>query len=63
MPDRLGKRISDACCQVKERSNIVLWNAAADSIPAMPSFTRPLTHPLVSSITQAAAAEIGYRIL
>jgi RES domain len=45
------------------RPNIVLWNAAADSIPAMPSFSRPLTHPLMWSITQAAAAEIGYRIL
>ena len=37
--------------------NIVLWNAAADSIPTMPSFSRPLTHPLVWSIAQAAAAE------
>ena len=45
------------------RANIVLWNAAADSMPAMPSFSRPLTHPLVWSIAQAAAAEIGYRIL
>ena len=45
------------------RPNIVLWNAAADSIPAMPAFSRPLTHPLVWSIAQAAAAEIGYRIL
>jgi hypothetical protein len=45
------------------RANIVLWNAAADSIPTMPSFSRPLTHPLVWSIAQAAAAEIGYRIL
>lgn len=44
------------------RPNIVLWNAAADSIPTMPSFTRPLTPPLVWSIGQAAAAEIGYRI-
>ena len=45
------------------RPNIVLWNAAADSIPTMPSFSRPLAHPLVWSIAQAAAAEIGYRIL
>lgn len=43
--------------------NIVLWTAAADSIPTMPSFSRPLTHPLVWSIAQAAAAEIGYHIL
>ena len=43
--------------------NIVLWNAAADSIPTMPAFSRPLTHPLVWSIAQAAAAEIRYRIL
>jgi hypothetical protein len=45
------------------RPNIVLWNAAADSMPTMPSFSRPLTHPLVWSITHAAAAEIGYHIL
>jgi hypothetical protein len=29
----------------------------------MPSFSRPLTQPLVWSIAQTAAAEIGYRIL
>ena len=45
------------------RPNIVLWNAAADSMPTMPSFSRPLSHPLVWSIAQAAAGEIGYRIL
>jgi len=45
------------------RPNIVLWNAATDSVPTMPSFSRPLTHPLVWSIAQAAAAEIGYHIL
>lgn len=43
--------------------NIVLWNGAADSIPTMPSFSRPLSHPLVWSIAQAAAGEIGYRIV
>jgi RES domain len=45
------------------RPNIVLWNAAADSIPTMPLFSRPLAQPLVWSIAQAAAAEIGYSIL
>jgi hypothetical protein len=45
------------------RPNIVLWNTAADSVPTMPSFSRPLTHPLVWSIAEAGAAEIGYRIL
>jgi hypothetical protein len=45
------------------RPNIVLWNAAADSMPTMPSFSRPLTQPLVWSIAQAAATEIGYHIL
>jgi hypothetical protein len=45
------------------RPNIVLWTAAADSIPMMPAFSRPLAHPLVWSITQAAAGEIGYTIL
>jgi RES domain-containing protein len=45
------------------RPNVVLFNAAADSLPTMPSFSRPLTHPLVWSIAQAAAAEIGYHIL
>lgn len=45
------------------RPNIVLWTAGADSIPTMPSFSRPLAHPLVWSIAQAVAEEIGYRIL
>jgi RES domain len=45
------------------RPNIVLWNAAVDSIPTMPSFSRPLAHPVVWSIAQAAAADIGYPIL
>lgn len=46
------------------RLNVVLWTAAADSIPATPSFSRPLTQPLVWSIAQAAAAaEIGYQIV
>lgn len=44
------------------RPNVVLWNPAADSLPAMPGFSRPLAHPLVWSIAQEAAAEIGYRI-
>jgi hypothetical protein len=44
------------------RPNVVLWSAAADSIPQTPSFSRPLAHPLVWSIARAAAAEIGYRI-
>lgn len=42
--------------------NVVLCNAAADSIPESPSFSRALAHPLVWSIAQAAAEEIGYRI-
>lgn len=45
------------------RPNIVLWNAAADSLPTMPAFSRPLIQPLVWSIAHAAAAEIGYHIL
>lgn len=45
------------------RPNVVLWSAAADSIPSTPSFSRPLAQPLVWSIAQAAAAEIGYRII
>ena len=45
------------------RPNIVLWNNAIDSIPALPSFSRPLGHPLIWSITQASAAQIGYRIV
>lgn len=45
------------------RPNIVLWNAAVDSIPEMPGFSRPLAQPLVWSIAQAAATEIGYTIL
>lgn len=45
------------------RPNIVLWTASEHSIPTMPSFSRPLSHPLVWSIAQAAATEIGYHIL
>lgn len=45
------------------RPNLVLWSAAADSIPEVPSFSRPLAHPLVWSITQAASVEIGYYLL
>ena len=43
--------------------NIVLWNAAADSLPTMPSISRPLTHPLVWSIAQGAADKVRYRVL
>lgn len=43
--------------------NLVLWVAATDSLPESPSFSRALTHPMVWSIAQAAAAEIGYRVL
>lgn len=42
--------------------NVVLWNAAEDSLPESPAFSRALAHPLVWSIAQAAAARIGYRI-
>ena len=45
------------------RLNIILWTAAADSLPTAPSFSRPLTQPLVWSLAQAAAAEIGYQIV
>lgn len=44
-------------------TTVVLWGAAADSIPAAPAFSRPLAHPLVWSTAQAAAGKIGYRIL
>ncbi|HTY32706.1 RES family NAD+ phosphorylase [Mycobacterium sp.] len=45
------------------RVNVVLWSAAADSIPATPSFSRPLTQPMVWSLAQAAATGIGYGII
>lgn len=45
------------------RLNVVLWSAAADSIPAAPSFSRPLAQPLVWSLVVAAAAEIAYQIV
>jgi RES domain len=45
------------------RVNVVLWAAAADAMPAAPAFSRPLTQPLVWSLAQAAAAEIGYQIV
>lgn len=59
-PDLDGLRVPST---MTGRPSVVMWSAAADSIPETPSFSRPLTHPLVWSIAQAAAAEIGYRIL
>jgi len=44
------------------RVNTVLWNAAADSFPPAPEFSRPLDHPVVWSLVQAAAGEINYRL-
>lgn len=40
--------------------NVVLWNPAADSLPADPEFTRPLDHPRVRPIIRTAARAIGY---
>ncbi|BBZ15288.1 RES family NAD+ phosphorylase [Mycobacterium branderi] len=45
------------------RLNVVLWTASADAMPAAPSFSRPLAQPLVWTLAQAAAAEIGYQII
>lgn len=45
------------------RPNAVLWQPAADSTPDLPAFSRPLSTPMVWSIAQAAAVEIGYGIL
>lgn len=44
-------------------TNVVLWNAAADSLPESPAFSRALAHPLVWAIAQDAAVRIGYRII
>ena len=43
------------------RPNVVLWSAAADSIPATPAFSSPHAHPLVRSNVHAAAAQNNYR--
>ena len=40
--------------------NVVLWTAAADSMPASPVFSLALDHLLVWSIVQAAVPRIGY---
>ncbi len=42
--------------------NIVLWERAADSMPAAPDFTRPLTHPTVWEVLRRVANRIGYRM-
>ena len=44
------------------RPNVVLWRPAANSLPESPSFSRALADPLVWSIAQDAATEVGYRI-
>lgn len=45
------------------RPNVVLWQPAADSTPALPAFSRSLATPLVWSIAHVAATKIGYAIL
>jgi len=45
------------------RRNVVLWSPAADSLPDLPEFSRPLSTSVVWSIVHAAATEIGYRVL
>lgn len=45
------------------RINVILWTASADAMPAAPAFSRPLEQPLVWSLAQAAAVEIGYQIV
>lgn len=57
-PDLDGLRVPST---MTGRPNIVLWSSAADAMPELPLFSRPLDHPLVWSIVQAAASEIGYR--
>lgn len=42
--------------------NVVLWGPAADVMPELPAFSRDLAHPLVWTLAQQAADEIGYRI-
>lgn len=44
------------------RHAITLWTHAADTFPAHPSFSRPLAHPLVWSLVQTAARDIGYAL-
>lgn len=44
--------------------NVVLWNPAASSFPASPSFSRPLADPTVRAIvTRVASRELGYRVV
>lgn len=45
------------------RHAITLWNHSVDSFPPRPAFSRPLAHPLMWTLTQHAATDIGYRLI
>lgn len=40
---------------------LALYEAAADSFPQLPAFTRPLDNPTVEELIAAAAQRLGYR--
>jgi len=51
------------CSAMTGRPSVALWTASADSFPGRPSFSHALAAPMVRGLLQAAADEIGYRLL
>lgn len=52
-----------ACSAMTGRPSVVLWTHAVDTFPAAPSFSRPLSHPVIRPLLRAGAREIGFRLL
>ena len=45
-------------------ANVVLWSPGGSSLPASPSFSRPLAEPTVRAIAgRIARQELGYRLI
>jgi RES domain-containing protein len=42
---------------------VVLFDPAADSYPALPDFSRPLSHPVMRAMARQAASQIGYTLI
>ncbi len=51
------------CSAMTGRPCVVLWSGAADSFPAAPSFSAPLSDPALRPYLYRATQEIGYTLL
>jgi hypothetical protein len=45
------------------KPTVTLSTVAADAFPARPSFSRPLSSPVLRRALERATAEIGYRLV